>query len=50
MSINKFPPHLPFNWVRKMVKKEIWELAMKEVKNLKSSLQVKNAKQILFDY
>jgi hypothetical protein len=35
MSINNFSSHLRFNDIRNVVKKEIWKLAMKEVKSKK---------------
>jgi hypothetical protein len=50
MSINNFSSQLRFNDIIIVVKKEIWKLAMTEVKKLKSSIQAKNAKQILFYY
>jgi hypothetical protein len=48
MSMNSYSKKLQFNDVRNVVKKEIWKQAMLEMKQLKSSIQAKYAKQLLF--
>jgi hypothetical protein len=48
MSANDFNEKLHYCSVRNVIKKEIWKLAMKEVKELKNPMKAKYAKQILF--
>jgi hypothetical protein len=50
MSVNNYSEKIQFNQVRNVIKKEIWKLAMQEVKQLKSKNQAKCAGQILFYY
>jgi hypothetical protein len=50
MSVNNFEEKLQFNSVRNVIKKEIWKLAMKEVKSLTDVFKAKCAKQVLFYY
>jgi hypothetical protein len=50
MLANDFKEKLQYGSVRNVIKKEIWKLAMKEVKELKNPMKAKDAKQILFYY
>jgi hypothetical protein len=50
ISMNNYSKELHFNDVRNIIKKEIRKQAMLEVKQTKSFIQAKYAKQILFYY
>jgi hypothetical protein len=50
MSVNNFEEKLQYYSVRNVIKKEIWKLAMKDVKKLINPIKAKCAKQILFYY
>jgi hypothetical protein len=48
MSVNNFKENFHFNSIRNVIKKEVWNLAMKDLKRLGNSIKAKCAKQILF--
>jgi hypothetical protein len=50
MSVNNFKENLHFNRIRNVIKKEVWKLAMKDLKKLGNPIKAKSAKQILFYY
>jgi hypothetical protein len=50
MSVHNFSSQLITNDMRKVVNKEIWKWAMKEVKKLKSSIQAKIPKQFFLSF